>query len=1158
MANAATASLLAAAEAERDAALQALREREEELEDAAGELAVLARRAGILEDRAAAMGTGGEAEEGRDRDRVRDRVREEEEEEVREVQAAAQVAATALAESRREAELLASQVRVLREEARGREARAARLEGEASELREGLAKERREREAERVEARLALARAAERVEERERERDVEAERERERERIREREALADARDGTARLAEELELEREAAGTREEESAAELGAVRTELDALGDLVRTLRGEVEEARASEAGAREEAGRAEADLAGAEAERARVEERNQFLLEEVGAHRSAIGRIEEDLRGAQGDAARALELQGEVDALRRERAERAAMEEEGTANQVGEAKLEIAALQSSLGRMEREKECLIEAGQALEEGLSEEQRERKAMEGRNAELVIKLEECQCRLAPVGTAVDSSEADASSPLEGDGIAANVKDMEARLRAKEDDIRQLRRHLLDSENEKEECHRQMEEQTDRYTEISSEMLQRIEELEKQDEAETSDNGTAAHSAAITSPRVTIDEAAQSKAEDVSQQLELADEKVRSMEERELSRIDLEGANDRANCLELEILALKESLTRVGSKAECNGENGGFYKEGSSGAVQELRSELCRTQTEYASLLMQTQLELSEATNRADCLELEVSAFKRSLSQSGADSDHGKKQDEDINKDSNAVEHRLNSKEIESKVVINELVRDLEKSKADLFAISDQAQKDLMLANGTIEALELEVAGLKASLSQEPRKDSLGECCETSDPPVQCSEVTDGMANPYNDLEDERKKSASLEEEVSILRDQVEHFRHQIEMTTNAVAQAHADKKSDKIEINQLVQERNTLQEEIGLLNDRGIVRTQLEKLNADFEELEMKRRMLDEENGVIEMTAEAQISPLECLNADLLACYPTIAHEGISTMAPETGNSSIDLEFDVATKDGSEPASGILLQNIRVLRMLRNLVATDSTDDDELGDVLQSLEQLRHGPPCIDSLDISENLLGDKHKHVHDCGGKCPRWNITGEDESILRDLTLSFHRESSSIFDEPTTDILSTSKQLVHSTNKTEGLHFVHGISPTEIEPSTIHDISRPGLTSEHEIVISLQKRCDSLEKERDSLLQEREDLLNETVDLLETSRAEHEAEIEAAVSKARGEAVFEASKHNEDWQLQLEGISHHWLKEFQPERAVDTDTI
>ena len=89
----------------------------------------------------------------------------------------------------------------------------------------------------------------------------------------------------------------------------------------------------------------------------------------------------------------------------------------------------------------------------------------------------------------SPASATISSSRATGSSvfDFEGDGIAANVKDMEARLRAKEDVIRQLRRHLLDSENEKEECHRQMEEQTDRYTEISSEMLQRIEELEKRD-----------------------------------------------------------------------------------------------------------------------------------------------------------------------------------------------------------------------------------------------------------------------------------------------------------------------------------------------------------------------------------------------------------------------------------------------------------------------------------------------------------------------------------------------------------------------------------------------------------------------------------------------------------------------------------------------
>ena len=68
---------------------------------------------------------------------------------------------------------------------------------------------------------------------------------------------------------------------------------------------------------------------------------------------------------------------------------------------------------------------------------------------------------------------------------------------------------------------------------------------------------------------------------------------------------------------------------------------------------------------------------------------------------------------------------------------------------------------------------------------------------------------------------------------------------------------------------------------------------------------------------------------------------------------------------------------------------------------------------------------------------------------------------------------------------------------------------------------------------IVPELQMRCDFLENERDALLHEKEDLLHETLDLLETSRAESEAQVAAAISMVRADALAEIARCKAEYQ-------------------------
>jgi len=71
---------------------------------------------------------------------------------------------------------------------------------------------------------------------------------------------------------------------------------------------------------------------------------------------------------------------------------------------------------------------------------------------------------------------------------------------------------------------------------------------------------------------------------------------------------------------------------------------------------------------------------------------------------------------------------------------------------------------------------------------------------------------------------------------------------------------------------------------------------------------------------------------------------------------------------------------------------------------------------------------------------------------------------------------------------------------------------------------------------IVPELQMRCDFLEIERDALLHEKEDLLHETLDLLETSRAESEAQVAAAVSMVRVDALAEIARCKAEYQQMM----------------------
>jgi len=283
--------------------------------------------------------------------------------------------------------------------------------------------------------------------------------------------------------------------------------------------------------------------------------------------------------------------------------------------------------------------------------------------------------------------------------------------------------------------------------------------------------------------------------------------------------------------------------------------------------------------------------------------------------------------------------------------------------------------------------------------------------------------------------------------------------------------------------------------------------------------------------------------------------------------------------------EEEMLGSEATEDEATTLSHNIHLLRSLCKFVISEGPlGDSDLEKAWQSLGMLRrsvsqtnlHGG-SIGPFD-ADNLAG---KSPHGADEEAEDDASDADDDSILRNLTLSFDKAFAALkhgvelIDDD--DQGGDTKREVEdgadshesSTTASQALELVP--RPPEQETSIVEFGyerefetegrlgivlgGRPSLPHQLEysidrsneevaaivksneemlaIVPELQMRCDFLENERDVLLHEKEDLLNETLDLLETSRAESEAQIAAAVSMVRADALAEIARCKADYQ-------------------------
>ena len=284
--------------------------------------------------------------------------------------------------------------------------------------------------------------------------------------------------------------------------------------------------------------------------------------------------------------------------------------------------------------------------------------------------------------------------------------------------------------------------------------------------------------------------------------------------------------------------------------------------------------------------------------------------------------------------------------------------------------------------------------------------------------------------------------------------------------------------------------------------------------------------------------------------------------------------------------EEEVASETTDE--STTLSHNIHLLRTLCRFVSSESPiGDSDLEKAWQSLGLLRRSVSQTNLNGGSTSIVpfgGDNGKTPDGADEEDEDDASGADDDSILRNLTLSFEKAFAALKngvefiddDDQCEDMKNEVKDSadLHETSNTASQALDPDPRPQDQETSIVEFDNekefetegrlgiiiggRPSLSHQLEysiersneevaaivkaneemlaIVPELQMRCDFLEIERDALLHEKEDLLHETLDLLETSRAESEAQVAAAVSMVRVDALAEIARCKAEYQQMM----------------------
>lgn len=287
---------------------------------------------------------------------------------------------------------------------------------------------------------------------------------------------------------------------------------------------------------------------------------------------------------------------------------------------------------------------------------------------------------------------------------------------------------------------------------------------------------------------------------------------------------------------------------------------------------------------------------------------------------------------------------------------------------------------------------------------------------------------------------------------------------------------------------------------------------------------------------------------------------------------------------------FNLSEEEASETTdeSTTLSHNIHLLRTLCRFVSSESPiGDSDLEKAWQSLGLLRRSVSQTNLNGGSTSIVpfgGDNGKTPDGADEEDEDDASGADDDSILRNLTLSFEKAFAAL--KNGVEFIDDDDQGEDIKNEVKGSADLHETSnaasqaldpdprPQDQETSIVEFDNekefetegrlgiilggRPSLSHQLEysidrsneevativkaneemlaIVPELQMRCDFLEIERDALLHEKEDLLHETLDLLETSRAESEAQVAAAVSMVRVDALAEIARCKAEYQQMM----------------------
>jgi len=714
--------------------------------------------------------------------------------------------------------------------------------------------------------------------------------------------------------------------------------------------------------------------------------------------------------------------------------------------------EAHITLTSMDSSLANAEREKACLIEVANELEMELTETKKQMAEMKENEESLRIERDEIHSTIQAV------REELAAETNHSDTLTLEVQ--EAR-----NTIAELVRELDGVKSEKDSAETEYVEslaKMEAVLEGEAHAKAEVDKLRAQVEAATAD-ADAVRAVAMEGEE-TLDRKLKEVLEAQREQYESAMQSLQAQHTEEKSELQ-EKYNGLVRSMGIEKDKVESTLRDMVTELE---ESLRLSKEDAMNQLDIMKDELLET----SSLLKESKQNEEHS----------AAVLRDERAKAAAAEELEKK----------VYEERLQTMEAESKRVINELVSELDKAKAETLAIAENAKE----ATSAADCLHLEATVLRESLSKAMSPNGASEEPDTD---VECARTESAEAKSY-------QRTSKVLEETAVQTDDIDNGTRSQASVNDNIHEVKESLRQTKVELAAALTAFNLPEDVLGANSDAG---GKSSLMSQSLNLLHIMCRCLSRDGPVGDADLEDAWQSLGRLRHSLSGMdeAPFDGESAIIPFCSEKGGLGVSVDEDTICNDDDSILRNLTLSFDNAFAALENELESDGLD------VIGSSVSNALDERPMASLETLQTL------------------DLRHQSEIIFQDFGQDNIVQAEGRFGV----VLGTSSQ----SNPLDSAAFERGA----VTDGRMLDI-----------VPRLQLKCECLESERNELLDEKENLLNETIDLLECSRLEQAAELEAAVAKVRAEAVLDIARCREEYQKLL--IKHGVVLSPLQQREEDVD--